>query len=554
MKLLSTLLLLLGFCGAAYASHPLRHIRYIASDGTIQQLEVPADAPFAKHHADCPSCVGVYSRETRAMDASTSDGLGKFGQRSNGILNSIGKPNIPVIMVEFADVSFQPTTTAEKLDSIYNVQGYKMHNYSRGSVKDYFRAQSYGAFEPNFTVVTKVKLPKNRAYYGGNTSTYKTKNSYEMYMESIRLAIAKGVDFSQYKVDNGVPLVVLHHAGPGEHDSYEAGSEDYPWAHFSQSTTVKGGLTFQSYFMGSELMNTYKTTTVIKDGVSMTETVRDANGYAIVDKSFLEGIGVFCHELSHALGLPDTYATNGTSNETPDYHDLMDYAQYGYEGYRPFGYSAHQRSMMGWLDLKELTNVLGSYTLAPIGEVALTDAPKGYVIRNSSNPNEYFILENRQPSDYFTSNIGSGMLIYQVNYDRFSWLGNSVNTDPYNLRYVVIPADNQWQGNKNAKQADYKGDFFPGLQNVTEFSATSTPAMVWKSTVGEYRPLYNINQSSNGNITFNYIGEGVNSIHSVEKTPDSNEPLWSIDGRKVNSRQIEPGLYIQEGRKIIINN
>lgn len=39
-----------------------------------------------------------------------------------------------------------------------------------GSVKDYFKAQSYGQFELDFDVAGPVTLPKSYTYYGENKS------------------------------------------------------------------------------------------------------------------------------------------------------------------------------------------------------------------------------------------------------------------------------------------------------------------------------------------------------------------------------------------------
>ena len=52
----------------------------------------------------------------KAIYASTSDGLGKYGQSGLGAVNSIGEYTIPVIMVEFSNKKFKNTTTKEKME------------------------------------------------------------------------------------------------------------------------------------------------------------------------------------------------------------------------------------------------------------------------------------------------------------------------------------------------------------------------------------------------------------------------------------------------------
>ena len=44
----------------------------------------------------------------------------------------------------------------------------------------------------------------------------------------------------------------------------------------------------------------------------------------------INGIGLFCHEFSHTLGLPDIYPTNEITehNQSPEYWDVMDTGNY----------------------------------------------------------------------------------------------------------------------------------------------------------------------------------------------------------------------------------
>ena len=57
----------------------------------------------------------------------------------------------------------------------------------------------------------------------------------------------------------------------------------------------------------------------------------------------INGIGLFCHEFSHTMGLPDHYPTEYPAtyadNQSPEYWDLMDAGEYTYDGYRPTPYS-----------------------------------------------------------------------------------------------------------------------------------------------------------------------------------------------------------------------
>lgn len=63
-------------------------------------------------------------------------------------------------------------------------------------------------------------------------------------------------------------------------------------------------------------------------------------------KYYINGIGLFCHEFSHTLGLPDIYPTNGITdhNQSPEYWDVMDMGNYPEaDGYQPIPYSPWEK-------------------------------------------------------------------------------------------------------------------------------------------------------------------------------------------------------------------
>lgn len=540
--LLSSLLLLSAT--ASLATRPIRTIQLRQADGSI------VTTPYRHASEDSPiepfSFQYLKGMGTRAMTATSPDGLGVFGVRSNGVLNSIGEHNIPVMMVEFQDVEFAPENTPIRVDSLFNHPGFAQTSTARGSVRDYFLDQSYNMFRPKFTVVGKFKAKNTRAYYGANSGNNKNLRALELYSEMTAAAVTSGVDFSPYLEDGAVPLVVLFYAGAGEHNAFETGSENYIWAHFRETSTQAGSVKFKSYFMGNELYNIYKS----KDG----STILDDKGNPIVESSRLDGIGVLCHELSHALGLPDTYTTNPLQNvvyKTPDFFDIMDYGQWGSSGYRPVGYSAYQRNMLGWLALEELKEEAGDRTLEKLNEVAASEVPKAYIIRNPNKESEYFIFENRQDSKWFDVRFGKGMLVFHVDYDEDAWKYNRPNNEAENLRYVVVPADGQWQNNRNAGgYAPYKSDFFPGTNGVTEFSADAAPVVLWKS--GDFQtPIYNIAETADGLITFSYLQKTPNAISSVS-SERKNNAIYTLDGRRAQQEDLKAGVYIQGGKKIVV--
>lgn len=532
---------MLGASLWSHASQPIRRLLVRDAAGALTSLSLDSlglsrpGGPEAK----CP--YRAPRRDTRAFATTSDDGLGVFGRSARGTLSSIGTPLIPVVMVEFSDVAFAPTTTRDTLNRLFNESGYRQTPNSRGSVRDYFTDQSYGRFQPRFEIAASVKLSRPRAYYGKNAGGSNNLNIHEFYRESIALAQTRGVDFRRYVVGNAVPLVVFLFAGEGEHDSRSRGSEDFIWAHYKADFVQVGGVAFNSYFVGNELMPVYK---------RENRQVVMQDGYPVVESLVPEGIGVLCHELGHALGLPDFYSTAGDplDYETPDLFDVMDYGQYWNEGYAPTGYSAYERSCLGWLQPKELTTAHEALTLAPLDALG-GEMTQAFLLRNPERAREYYILENRQPRRWFPKRLGSGLLIYHIDYDPTHWDLNTVNTERNHPRCSIVRADGAWQAaSKSTSADDYRGDFFPGLRQVTEFSDTSTPKLAWFE--GEARRRIGaVRIDDKGMLTFAYDDYAPVGLHRASAAPDTRATtIFTLDGRPANGNIKRGTLVIKAGR------
>lgn len=485
-------------------------------------------------------------RTSRAA-ASTDDGLGQYGTPGRGTVCSLGETLIPVIMVNFSDKAFQPHNDADKVTRFFNEPGYHDEDSLGciGSVKDYFEAQSNGLFSPSFRVVAHVTLDNGYQYYGANGSDgARDPNLNVMVTEAIDKA-SETVDFAEYATEGAVPLVTVMFAGPGEQSSFEDGYNDYIWACYStRSHTANGGtVRINSFFVGNELLQMYGS------------SPNDVTGAA------LDGVGLFCHEFGHALGLPDLYYT-GKDDEirntilTMGYWDIMDYGQYFMNGYAPPGYTAYERSMLGWLQVHELTEP--TYALLyPFGQEA--QGPTAYVIRNPENEKEYYLLENRQVGTWYPSRMGTGMFVQHIDYDSNAWQYNTVNVNPDCQRVEFVPADGVKDGKKRngltLKQFFdlYKGDLFPGTQQVTQLTDTSTPAMTVHTPAGVMsKPIYNIAMDDNGVISFSFLDETLTGIGSAHLLP-GDSPAYTPDGRRVASlRQAPHGIYLLPGGQKVL--
>lgn len=538
----------------SFGARPVRHIL------TRNTAGEPVMLPY--NHRSCEvfsgkTCFPSSSQQiaTRAFHTVNPDGIGKYGESAAGIVPSIGEPIIPVVMVEFDDVAFQSTTTPELVNRYFNEKGFNSAKGWGGSVRDYFVDQSYGLFSPKFNVVGKVKLPKPRAYYGKNSGNSAHVNIDEFYRTAVRQALQLDVSFQPFEsAQQKIPLVILYFAGASENSSSESGSEDYIWSAFMESSYKIDGHDFQSYLVVGELINYYKS----ESG----ELLLDSQGKPIIDYAELEGPGVKCHEICHALGLPDVYDTQNNYLETPDYLDLMDYGQYVTTmGERPMGLSAYERSCLGWLRTLELDNTAGYYQLLPLHGKNLLESSntvaQAFLLRNPQNPKECYILENRQPSTWFPANLGSGMLIYHIDYDATAWEYNRVNVDDKQQRYAIVPADGKRQTHNKGEKSEFAGDFFPGTKNISTWSGTTSPSIGWQSGNFDFRALYGISIKERSlNVGFAFNDESLVGVEGLQLSKHFKEldgRYYDLDGRLQLVPQ-QGHIYLLHGQKVMFYN
>lgn len=490
-------------------------------------------------------------RDSSLKNATKSaDGLGRYGESYGGAIPSVGGSTIPFVLVEFADITLQDYSTIDKYESYFNDAVYKNDEGNIGSVSSYFNMQSRGLLNLTFKCVGKIRLSRNRAFYGKNSAQGKTdENRYVFVQEVLDSITASDVDLEDFNVNGSIPNICIIFAGPGEQSSYDVGAEDYLWAHFSSKSFKSGNCTVNSYFVGNELYEDY-----FKEDGSVEYADPPTNNYLVPQSVKTVGIGVICHELSHALGLPDFYYTGNdpkTYNacETMKYWSPLDYGYFFKDGYAPVGFTAYERNMLGWLKIKELNEAQSATLHSFCTDEENTGETEAYLIRNPMNEKEYYILENRQTATWYPKAMGHGLLITHIDYDANAWRNNTVNNDPLHQRYAYVAADNK-KGIDNLGPTDLKGDLFPGLTGKTEFTDTTVPASDVYTTNGKLgKPIYNISEKD-GAITFDFI-EPISTGISSGIYGMNNEPtyIYTIDGRKIKSSSLEHGLYIVKAGK-----
>lgn len=391
-----------------------------------------------------------------------------------------GTPKSLVILVNFSDKNYIVPTPQVAFTNLLNQSGYTT-NGGTGSARDYFMAASLGKFAPQFDVVGPYKLPNTLDYYGKNDADDFDTNPQQMIIDACTVANNNGVDFTQYDVDSDgmVDNIFVYYAGYNE---AEDGPANTVWPHrwsLADYTTKFDGKIIFDYACTSEL-----------------------NGSA---GSNMCGIGTFCHEFGHVLGLPDYYHTDDAtgSKSTLDYWHIMDAGAYNNEGRTPPTYTAYDRFYLGWF-MPEQVSTASDLTLLPIYQgmtQPATTAQQAYLLSatthnmNGANPSpkEFFMVEYRKKTGWDMYLPGEGMLIWHVDYDATAWSENSPNnytetsqTASSHMRMYLQPL--------SGSTATPGAAFTTGLFTPTTWSGTN---------IG--REITSITKTAN-NVTFKLMG------------------------------------------------
>lgn len=424
-----------------------------------------------------------------------------------------------VILVNFADVAFE--TEKAEIDSMltgedynrnysYTYRGRTYNVNSKGSARQYFYDSSHGQYNPQFDVVGPVTVSENMAYYGKNNSYGNDSHPEHMINEACKLADSEcGIDFTQYDNDKDgyVDFVFVIYAGYGEADG---GASNTIWPHAWNLYSAAGikcqvdGKTVDLYACGNEL-----------DFFSKKHT----------------GIGTFCHEFSHVLGLPDLYVTNTATHPTLNEWDIMDYGPYNNDGNTPPSFSAYERFFMGWLQPRLIVdpeNVVLNELQTSNEALLISTTDQHNLIGNDPNPTTFYMIENRQQEGWDEHLPGHGMMLTKVQYNYNRWFQNIVNNSSSKMGVDLIEAKS------NSDNQGKATDLFPAGARLY---------------VGINDHAIESIEEVDGVIKFKYKGGVENpdtAIEDVEKIADI-IAIYNILGQKQTTTDIEvltTGTYI----------
>ncbi len=444
----------------------------------------------------------------------------------------MGTAYVPVLLVNFSDRT--TSFTASNFNALLFGSG-------NNSMRDYYTEVSYGQFTvaagPSGVAGWYTALNPHD-YYGTNdggvdgTGT-DGQDSWpgDLVYEAASAANAAGYNFAPYDQDGDcrVDNIVIVHQGGGE--EFFGASAANTWSH---SWSLTGAYnTRPSYKPDGYSHNPAFTTDSTCTANPTRKVVVDK--YTIQPELYgmstrISTVGVFAHEYGHALGLPDLYDTDGTSEGVGKWC-LMAGGSWnsttGDSGSRPAHLDPWAKWRLGWI-----TPTAVQCTSTRSLPQAATSSSGFLRLLNGSAPSgtgEYFLAENREFVGFDAGLPGAGLLIWHVDESRTT---NSTECYPggpscatQHYKVAVVQADNAWQLEKNTSQGD-DGDSFPGSAGNTSFTGASSPSSNLYSGASSGISITSISSSQatmtarlqapgNGNVSIAKAGSGAGSVVST---------------------------------------
>lgn len=348
--------------------------------------------------------------------------------------------------------------------------------------------------------------------------------------------VSTGGELSDYDLNNDgkADLVYIIYAGIGQN---LGGDANTIWAHTRAGAnyTIDNETNIYSYGLNCELNAPDKTTT-----------------------NYISGIGVFCHEFSHCMGIPDLYPYNTAAhvnNQEPEYWDLMDAGEYWNRGFNPAAYSPWELDIVGWdSNIETLGNTAQQLELQPYYQ-------DRKVYKIEAHDGQYLLLQNLQKVGWWKGFPSHGLLIHRIDYNKPTvGLDYRMNQTPGSPEVTILPADGiilsgylSGDGKTYTSteyQQSHSGDPFPGSKKVTQLTEAKLNNDVVLTNL-----LYNIKET-NGIITFDYLKDfttGIDSpITNVEADKDAS--IYTLDGRYLgtDASKLGKGVYVIGKKKVVI--
>ena len=464
-----------------------------------------------------------------------------------GYLPHNGSPLVLTILAEFQDSAFTVNSPVQAFEQYLNGYeqvdlGNKNHQNIAG-VRQYFDICSQGQFTPQFDLVGPVKLPREMAYYGDRFYTF--------CKDAVTQAKSLVPDWTVYDNDGdgNVELVCIIFAGYGRN---QGGGEETIWAKASRQDIRMDDIKINFFNCSPE--HFYPVNTIDAEGVAM--------------KDYINGTGVFVHEMSHCMGLPDLYQTYGilANDQGMESWDVMDYGLYNRNSFAPAAYTAWELEAMGWTEIEAVEAPQHLSGLQP-----LTEGGKAYKIVNSADEDEYIVMENIVKRGLNSYAYGSGLLVYHMAYPCSDVnMVDKPNNEIGRPCVAVVPAcgtllNAELCGSgKEYTKAQWResmgGSVFPGLDHVTELTDNMhLPNYLFYDGDDATTPvgvsLHHITETEEG-ISLDLAVDDPEAIQPVRNPqPEAGGECYDLLGRSLGSHTPHGfGIYIDKqhvARKVL---
>lgn len=439
----------------------------------------------------------------------------------------VGTRRILTILIDFKDYPF--TRTQMEFDNLMN-QPDGTVGRNQGSVRQYFRENSYGQLEVVSTVVGPFRANSKRQYYD-----FKNNGSFWDWTVDIRQLVREAVnhakdvvDFSTLDGDDDGFVDCVHVVFAGE--GLSSGSTDsYIWPHHSELLTAisQNGIKAKTYIITPELLWFGQ----------------------------LASIGTICHELSHVFGVPDYYDSNEKFCGLGEY-DVMSGGQWNNGGYTPAHHNPYTKSyLLGWDFPKTISSTTKEYSIPS------STTSKGNIYRiDTQTEDEFFLLENRSSSGFDLHIPNGGLLIYHAHKDLGTAIDNDENindTHPLKLYLVNALATSNPNSSPSSYGAIDSERAFPGKGNdKTMFTSTTIPsARAWDgSDLGVNLCFIRVTATGDIAFTVNPTIQGPSQLcgtqdyYVVSNVPSRDTVEWSYS-TDISESMMFPALLFNDGRE-----
>ncbi len=437
-----------------------------------------------------------------SLTPGTSSATYSSGTSSTAYVNT---PIVPLsgevkgltVLIKFPDDAANniPILPQKEIDNMFNQEGYN-NNGNNGSVRDYFYDVSGGSLTyTNIVTPIYYTAKHDRAYYDDPTIYYPYR-AQELIEEALQSLADQNFDFSALtKNQNGyVKCLNVMYSGTRQSDWSEG-----LWPHKSS--------------LGTFTCNGTKFGT-----------------YQITDIGTTPVIGTIIHETGHAMCYwPDTYVYQDPITKTTKGKGTGNYDLMSNSGDRnpllPDPYCTYRIS--GWGSATRLND----YTEK--SSFTANSNSHNLFIYETSNPNEYFIIENMQKTGRRQNLPDEGLAIWHID-------ESGDNTDPSGTHYKVsLEQADGLNHLENAINSGHDGDLFHSGDKNT-FGTNTTPSSSLRDGSSSGLTISNISSISNC-MSFEY--EPLNT--TLENAP-SHLSISNRSGNTIELSWFSPTVFVAD--------